>query len=94
MLEMANIVRKKKAFENKWKLYEAICKKPQITNYELSKIIGWASGKIDYYLKKLLKDGLINNSTEVVNGRVHKNYSPKKVGELINWKEMTNTKKL
>ena len=94
MLEMANNVRKKKAFENKWKIYEAICEKPQITTYELSKMIGWSPGKIDYYIKKLLKDSLINNSTEVVNGRVHNKYSPKKVGDLINWKEMKHTKKL
>lgn len=94
MLERAKMVRKKKAFENKWKVYKTICKKPQITNYDLSKIIGWSSGKIDYYLKKLLKEGLINNSSEVVNGRVHKKYSPQKVGDLINWKEMIYTKKL
>ncbi|MHA1273770.1 MAG: winged helix-turn-helix transcriptional regulator [Promethearchaeota archaeon] len=94
MLKMANMVRRKKAFENKWKVYETICKKPQVTIYELSKIMGWSLGKIDYYIKKLLKEGLINNSTEIVNGRVNKKYSPKKVGELINWKEMTHTKKL
>ena len=91
---MANFVRRKKAFENKWKVYKIICNNPKITNYELSKKIGWSSGKIDYYLKKLVKEGLINNSTEVVNGRVHKEYFPKKVGDLINWKEMTHTKKL
>lgn len=91
---MANFVRRKKAFENKWNVYETICNNPKITNYELTKKIGWSSGKIDYYLKKLVKEGLITNSTEVVNGRVHKEYSPKKVGDLINWKEMTHTKKL
>ncbi|MBA7535434.1 hypothetical protein ES705_27690 [subsurface metagenome] len=94
MLEMANIVRKKKAFESKWKIYQTICKRPQITTYELSKMIGWSSGKIAYYIKKLLKDGLIYNSTEVINGRVHKKYLPKKVGDLINWEEMKHTKKL
>ncbi|MGQ4876616.1 MAG: hypothetical protein ACP6IY_21325 [Promethearchaeia archaeon] len=88
------MVRRKKAFENKWKVYEAICKKPQVAIYELSKIMGWNSRKIDHYIKKLLKEGLIRISTEIVNGRVNKKYSPKKVGELINWKEMTYTKKL
>ena len=57
-------------------------------------IIDWSIGKINYYVKKPLKEGLINNSTEIVNGRIHKEYSPKKVGELINWKEMKHTKKL
>lgn len=93
MLEMANFVRRKTAFENKWLVYETICANPQKTSYELSKVIGWSSGKLDYYIKKLLKDGLINNSTEIVNGRVNKKYSPKKAGELINWEEMTHTKK-
>ncbi len=93
MLEKANRIRRKKTFENKRITYEAICKKPQVTAYELSKEIGWSSGKINYLLKKLVKEGLIFSSTEIVSGRVHKKFSPKEVGDLINWKEMKHTKK-
>ena len=82
-----------KAFRNKWKIYKEICRKPQ-SEYELSETTGLSLKKINYYVKKLLKEGLIKKSTETINGIVNNKYSPKKVGELINWEKMTNTKKL
>ena len=94
MLELANIVRRKKAFENKCFLYEIIDKNPRITIYDLTKKIGWTSGKIHHYIGKLLKDGMINNSTEeVVDGRNKRFFSSKSVKDFINWDEMKNTDK-
>ena len=87
MLEFANQVRSKKAMENKWLLYELINKKPGLTVYKLSKKIDWSVGKTDYYIRKLVKDGLVNNSTEIIKGRVHNFYTPKKMEQMINWKE-------
>ena len=88
MLELANKIRRKAAMENKWALYEIINKYSGLSGYELSKKIEWTLGKTDHYLKKLLNDGLILNSTEIVNGRVRKSYKPKKMKEMINWKEI------
>lgn len=90
MLEFANQVRRKKAMENKWELYELINKLPGLTVYKLSQKIGWSIGKTDYYVKKLVKDGLVINSTEIVKGRVNKSYNPKSKKEMINWKKMKN----
>lgn len=91
MLEKANIIRRKKAWENKMKVYELIDSVPGLTIYDISKKLGWAPGKIEYYVKKLVNSGLIQNSTEIVNGRVHKSYTATKMKELINWDEMTHT---
>ena len=90
MLEFANQIRRKKAMENQWYLYEFLNKNPNLTVYDLSKRIEWTVGKVDYYIKKLLKGGLIHNSSEVINGRTHNFYKPKKMVELINWEEMNN----
>ena len=90
MLELANQIRRKKAMENKWQLYEFINKTPNLTVYELSKKIEWSIGKTDYYIKKLIKDGLVLNSTEIIKGRLHNFYTPKKIKEMINWKEIKN----
>ena len=83
ILHKANEIRRKKAMDNRWELYEFINKNPGLTTYKLSKKMNWTTGKIDYYIKKLLKEGLLINSTEIVNGRVNKTYSPKSWKELI-----------
>lgn len=87
MLKLANQVRRKKAQDNKWFLYEFIDKNPNLTGYEISKQLNWTVGKTNYYLQKLVKDGMINNSDEVVNGRNLKRYRGKTVKEFINWEE-------
>jgi len=87
MLRMANQVRRKKALDNKWFLYEIIDKNPNMTIYELSKKINWTSGKIKYYVEKLVKDGMIKNSTKIVNGRTQKRYYGKTMKEFINREE-------
>ena len=87
MLKLANQVRRKKAQDNKWFLYEFIDKNPGLTVYELSKKLNWTIGKANLYVQKLVKDGMINNSDEVVNGRNQKRYSGKTVKEFINWDE-------
>ena len=87
MLKLANQVRRKKAQENKWFLYEFINKNPGLTVYEISKKIDWTNGKINHYIQKLVKEDFIKNSDKVVNGRNQKRYSSKTVKELINWDE-------
>ncbi len=87
MLKLANQVRRKKAQDNKWFLYEFIDKNPDLTVYEMSKKINWTIGKLNYYVQKLVKDGFIHNSDEVVNGRNQKRYTGKTVKEFINWDE-------
>ncbi|KKK73947.1 hypothetical protein LCGC14_2888700 [marine sediment metagenome] len=87
MLKIANQVRRKKAQDNKWFLYEFIHKNPGLTTYEMSKKINWTIGKLNYYVQKLLNEAFINNSEKVVNGRNQKRYSSKTVRELINWDE-------
>ncbi|KKN31971.1 hypothetical protein LCGC14_0818510 [marine sediment metagenome] len=87
VLKLANQVRRKKAQDNKWFLYEFIEKNPNLTGYEISKRINWTNGKANHYLQKLVKDGFIHNSDEVVNGRNQKRYSGKSVKEFINWDE-------
>ncbi len=87
LLKIANQVRRKKAQDNKWFLYEFIDKNPGLTVYEMSKKINWTIGKLNYYVKKLVKDGMINNSEKVVNGRNQKRYSGKTVKEFIDWDE-------
>jgi len=87
MLKLANQVRRKKAQENKWFLYEFIDKNPGLTVYELSKKIDWTIGKLNHYVQKLVNDGMIHNSSKVVNGRNQKRYYGKTVKEFINWDE-------
>lgn len=88
MLQKANKVRFLYAMKNKYFLYEILNKTPGMTIYDLTKKTNWSSGKITYYIQKLLKDGVIQNSTEVINGRVRKEYSPVSYKEFINKEEM------
>ena len=87
MLRKANQIRRKKALDNKWYLYEIIDKNSGLTLYELSKKLEWSTGKLKYYLKELVKDGMIKNSTKIVNGRTQKRYYGKEMKEYINQEE-------
>lgn len=90
---MANVVRRKRGFENKWELYEMISKNPDISIYKLAKKINWTPGKVEHYVKKLMKDGMINNSTEIVNGRNRRSIRAKKMEHFINWDKLKELKK-
>ena len=95
MLEIANQVRRKKAWENKMLIYDVIDsntrqKKSGLTIYTLTKILNWSSGKVEHYIKKLVKEGFIKNSDNIMNGRVRKEYSSKSVKELIKWEEINS----
>jgi len=81
MLEIANIVRRKKALETRWALYERINENPGISVYELSKQLKWSVGKVNHHVNKLIRDGVITNSTKVENNR------NKRVLKAKNWKE-------
>jgi len=93
MLEIANFIRRKRAFENKWELYDTISKNPGLSIYDLSKKINWTPGKVEYYIKKLVKDDMIENSMRIENNRVHRSFKARKVGHFINWDEMTHIQK-
>ncbi|HDZ18416.1 hypothetical protein LCGC14_1279940 [marine sediment metagenome] len=87
ILFKANEIRRKKALDNKWLLYDFIDKNPNMTGYEISKEINWTVGKVKFYATKLVKDKMINNETEVENNRVLIRYSGKPMKDFINWEE-------
>ncbi len=91
-LRIANLVRKEKEFENRYFLYKKIDKNPGLTIYDLSKKVKWSTGKVNYYVKKLLKDGIVQNSAEIINGRTRIFYSSTPMKEMINWEEMKHVK--
>jgi len=93
MLEEANEVRERRALENKWFLYSYIARNPGLTVYELSKRLKWSVGKVHYYIKSLLEEGMIQNSDDIVGGRVRKSYSSTKVKDFLNLNEITKFKK-
>ena len=88
ILEKANKVRFLNVMKNKYFLYEVLNKTPEMTIYDLAKKTSWSSGKVKHYIQKLRKDRVIHNSTEVINGRVRKEYSPVSYKEFINKEEM------
>ena len=92
-LKIANQVRRLRATKNMWILIGFMDKNPGLTVYDMAKKMKWPTGKVDYYVKRLLKDGLIRKTTEIVNGRTHIYYYPKDWKEFINWDEMTHTKR-
>lgn len=87
ILLKVNEIRRKKALNNKWLLYEFIDKNPNMTEYEISKKINWTVGKVKFYATKLVKDKMINISTEVEDDGVLIRYSGKPMKDFINWEE-------
>ena len=81
MIDMANLVRRKKALETRWILYEIISNNPGISVYKLSKQMNWSVGKINHHVNKLIKDGVISNSHKTENNRT------KRVLKAKDWKE-------
>lgn len=90
---MANLVKRKTAFENKWALLEVISKHPNLSIYELAKKMNWTPGKVEHYVKKLNKDKMIENSTEVVNGRNRRSIRARKMEDFIDWDKIKELKK-
>ena len=68
--------------ERNSKLYTDLHMYPNMDVKKLSKKIGWSVRKINRHAKRLMKSGLIT-----------KVYMCKKVGELINFEEMKNTRR-
>jgi DNA-binding MarR family transcriptional regulator len=81
MSDLANLVRRKKALETRWGLYEIINEHPGICVYDLSKQLNWSIGKVTHHVNKLIKDGVITNETIIENNR------PKRCLTAKNWKE-------
>ena len=81
MLDLANLVRRKKALETRWNLFEIISKQPGISLYELAKQLNWSTGKVTHHINKLIKDGVITNKNIIENNR------PKRTLTAKNWKE-------
>ena len=61
---------------------------PNLSTYKLTKKLKWTTGKVDYYAKKLLEEGLLINETKIINGRTNKTYAPKKWKEFMNGEEL------
>ena len=93
MLEFANIIRRKIAYNNRMTVLGFIEKNPEITSYELSKKLNWSTGKVGYYVKQLVKEDLVRNSTTIENGRALKRYTAKDPKDLINWDQIEHLKK-
>jgi len=93
MLELANIVRRKKALETRWSLYEIIDKNPGITVYELAKQLNWTIGKVNYHVNKLINDGVITNSTKIENNRTKRKLHAKDWKEFIKPEDLKALKK-
>ncbi len=82
-LESANEARQQNLVDNAYFLYNFISKNPGLSIYELARKLKWSTGKIYHYIQKLLKDSLIKNSTDIVNGRVKKSFYSKTLKEFI-----------
>jgi len=59
----------------------------EILGFAPQAVVNWTHGKLKYYIQKLVKDGMIKNSTKTVNGRTQKRYYGKNIKEFINWEE-------
>ena len=93
MIDMANLVRRKKALETRWSLYEIINKNPEICVYELSKKTNWSIGKVNYHVNKLIKDGVISNSIKTENNRTKRSLRAKDWKEFISPEDLEALKK-
>ena len=93
MIDMANLVRRKKALENRWILYEIISKNPGISVYELSKQLDWSVGKVNHHVNKLIKDGVISNSIKTENNRIKRSLQAKDWKEFISLEGLEDLKK-
>lgn len=63
-------------------MYEIIDQNPGLTINELSSKVKFSMRKVNRYLKKLVKDGMVKG-----------NYYPIPWREMINWDKMENTNK-
>lgn len=50
-------------------LYKVINKKPGLSIYQLSKELGWSSGKVYGSVKRLEKEGLVHTEKAIKDGR-------------------------
>jgi predicted transcriptional regulator len=93
MIDKANLVRRKKALETRWVLYEIISKNPEISVYELSKQLDWSVGKVNHHVNKLIKDGVISNSIKTENNRTKRLLQAKDWKEFISPEDLEDLKK-
>lgn len=92
-MNLANLVRRKKALESRWHLYEVISQNPEISIYELSKKLSWSIGKVNYHVNKLIKDGIISNSTKTENNRTKRSLRAKSWKHFIRPEDLEELKK-
>ncbi len=85
-LRLSSIIRRKKSFEEQWFLYGIIDKNPDLNIEELNEKIYWPLAKVNYHVKKLVKEG-------IVKVKENQKYYSTPFGELINWDEMKHTKR-
>ena len=93
MINMANLVRRKKALETRWFLYEIICKNPEISVYKLSKKLDWSVGKVNHHVNKLIKDGVVQNSIKTENNRIKRSLRAKDWKEFMSPEVLEDLKK-
>ena len=86
----ANNIRREEAIENQFLLYETIDKNPGLTQYSLSKVTNWTTGKVACCLNNLVLDEMIDFKSKVINGRVHKIYYGKSMKEFIKLNQMVD----
>ena len=66
--------------EKRWEIYEFIDKNHGLSLDELVKKINFSKRKINHYVKRLIKNGLVKAK-----------FYPTPMKELINWKEFNKT---
>lgn len=63
-------------------------KNPGLSVYELAKKIGWSSGRVHYYVKKLLEGNEVKIKTVKNSERVKKLVYPIEWTKMIDWKKI------
>ncbi len=82
-MDLANAVRRQRAWECQMLVLKKIEDNPGVSGYGLAKILQWTPGKVDHYVKKLLKYSFITNSTTSVNGRTKNEYFAQPISHYI-----------
>ena len=82
-MKEANNARREQAIEAQFSLYEIIDKNSGLTQYSLSKVTSWTTGKVARCLNNLVMDEMIDSKSKIINGCVRKIYYDKSMKEFI-----------
>ena len=81
-------IRGLRAEAKKTELMYYIEKNPGLSVYELAKKIGWSSGRVRYYVMKLLEGNEVRIKTVKSSERVKKLFYPIEWTKMIDWKKI------